>query len=136
MTLAEKIFALRAVFPFSQLRPEELLIVATGAMLRELPPGRVLVRKGSPLNHLYIRVAGDLVTESGTAVHPVLGTTVLLTGCEAPYTVTAGPSGYRGLCLPRGKFLTVVNECPALLVGFFQMPIINPAEPPKPVSAP
>jgi hypothetical protein len=131
--LAEKIFALRALFPFSQLRPEELLIIATAVTERKLPPGRIVVRAGGTLNHLLIRVAGDLVNDRGTVLHPIVGTTVLLTGCDVPYAVRSGPKGYEGLCLPRGKFLTIVNECPTLLVGFFQMPIVAgssaPSEP-------
>ena len=125
MTLAEKILALRAVFPFLLLRPEELLIIATATTERDVPPGQVVVQRGSTLQHLHIRVSGTLVNDLGAVVHPVLGTTVLLTGCEPPYTVKAGPDGYHGLCLSRGKFLTIVNECPHLLIGFFQMPIMR-----------
>lgn len=125
MMLAEKILALHAVFPFSRLRPEELLIIATATTERDLPAGTILVRRGGTLQHLHIRVSGSLVNDLGVVVHPVLGTTVLLTGCAPPYTVQAGPDGYHGLCLSRGKFLTIVNECPLLLIGFFEMPILE-----------
>lgn len=136
MILTERIFALRALFPFSQLRPEELLIIATAVTERTLAPGQVLARKGGTLGRLFIRVDGDLVNDAGVTLHPVVGTTVLLTGCEVPYTVAAGPKGYHGLCLARGKFLTVVNECPALLVGFFQMPLVGVDRPRVPLAAP
>ncbi len=125
MMLAEKILALRALDPFSRLRPEELLMIATATTVRDISAGAVLVRRGSSLQHLFIRVSGSLVNEAGTVLQPVLGTTVLLTGCEPPYTVLAGPSGYRGLCVSRANFLTIVNECPLLLMGFFQMPIVG-----------
>ena len=125
MIVAERIFALRALFPFSLLKPEELLIIASAVSERTLPAGRILARRGGTLSHLFIRVEGDLVNDQGATLHPIVGTTVLLTGCEVPYDVIAGPEGYHGLVLPRGKFLTVVNECPSLLVGFFHMPIVG-----------
>lgn len=50
---------------------------------------------------------------------------MLLTGCDVPIRIQAGPEGYRALCIPRGKFLTIVNECPTLLAGFFEMPILG-----------
>lgn len=135
MTLTEKIFALRSHYPFSQLRPEELLIIATAVTERSLPPGQVVARKGGTLGRLFVRVDGDLVNDTGDVLHPVVGTTVLLTGCEVPYTIQAGPRGYRGLCLARGRFLTVVNECPTLLVGFFQMPIVGVSQGRAPATA-
>lgn len=131
MTLAEKIFALRSVFPFSRLKPEELLIIADAAAPCDIAPDRVVLLPGGTLHHLFIRASGDLVNDAGQPLHPVVGTTVLLTGCEVPYRIRSGTSGYRGLRIPRGKFLTIVNECPALLVGFFEMPIVGRANHPR-----
>lgn len=37
----------------------------------------------------------------------------------------AGRRGYRPLAISRGKFFTLVNECPSLLVGFFQLPLLG-----------
>lgn len=129
MILAEKILLLRAVFPFSRLKPEELLIIATAASVRTFAPGRIITTPGGTLHHLFIRVSGDLVNDAGTPLQPVLGTTPLLTGCEVPIRIQAGPEGYCGLTIPRGKFLTIVNECPNLLVGFFEMPLLGLAGP-------
>jgi CRP-like cAMP-binding protein len=126
MTLIEKLFALRARYPFSRLRPEDLLVVADAAILREFKPGRVLAPRGGTLHHLFIRVSGTLVDDAGEPTHDVVGTTVLLTGSDVPYTLQAGPDGYRALCLPRGKLLTIIQQCPALLIGFFEMPLHAP----------
>lgn len=125
MTLAEKIFALDAVFPFSELKPEELLIIATAAGHRAFPPGRVVCPQGGTLNRLYVRVAGDLTDDRGGIMQSVVGTTLLLTGISAPFPILAGPAGYRALSIPRGRFFTIVNECPALLVGFFHMRLLG-----------
>lgn len=125
MTLAEKIFALHAVFPFSQLQPEELLIVATAFSPRRYAPGHVICPVGESLTRLYVRVAGDLVDDHGTALAPVVGTPSLLIGQHARFTISAGPEGYHALLLPRGKLFTVINECPILLTGFFQIPLLG-----------
>ncbi len=125
MTLAEKIFALHAVFPFSQLQSEELLIVATAFFPRRYAPGQVICPVGESLSRLYVRVAGDLVDDHGTPLQPVVGTPSLLTGLRARFTISAGPEGYHALLLPRGKLFTVINECPLLLAGFFQIPLLG-----------
>lgn len=125
MKLAEKIFALHAVPPFSALKPEELLIIATAATYREFPARHVLCPQGGTLHRLYVRVAGDLTDGADGVMQHVVGTTLLLTGIAAPFPIVAGPEGYCALSLPRGKFFTVVNECPALLVGFFRMPLLG-----------
>lgn len=127
MTLVEKAFALRTVFPFSRLRPEELLVVAEAATVRELPAGHVLVRRGGTLRHLWVRLAGDLVDDTGAAAPPLVGAWALLTGGAVPDTLRAAAPGYRGLALPQGSFLTIVNECPVLLTGLLQLPPAEPA---------
>ncbi len=125
MTLAEKIFALHAVFPFSRLKPEELLIVATAFTPRRFQPGQIVCPAGEPLGHLFVKIEGDLVDARGEALPPVVGASSLLTGQQDRFTMTAGPAGYRALLLPRGKLFTVINECPVLLTGFFQIPMLG-----------
>lgn len=136
MTLIEKVFALRARFPFDRLRPEDLLVIAEAAVRREFAPDRILAPRGGTLHHLFVRVGGSLVDETGQPTHDVVGSTVLLTGCDVPYTLRAGPEGYQALCLPRGKLLTIIHQCPALLTGFFEMPLHAPGpaagQPPAP----
>jgi signal-transduction protein with cAMP-binding, CBS, and nucleotidyltransferase domain len=125
MTLAEKLFALHAVFPFSRLKPEELLIVATAFSPRRFLPGQVVCPAGEPLGHLYVKIEGDLVDERGQTLQPVVGAPSLLTGQHDRFTMMAGTVGYHALLLPRGKLFTVINECPVLLAGFFQIPMLG-----------
>lgn len=124
-SLVARLMALHAVPPFSSLRPEELLTIATATTLRQFPPGKVLCPKGGMIQRLYVRVSGDAVDEAGTVMQAVLGTTILITGKPAPFAFMAGPAGYEALVLPRSKFFTVINECPSLLVGFFRMPLLG-----------
>lgn len=125
LSVAEKVLALHAVTPFDALSPEELLIVAAAAEPAEFAPGRVLCHAGGTLNRLYVRVDGDVVDDAGTVMQPVIGTTLLMTGITAPFRMLAGPQGYRALAISRGKFFTLVNQCPALLIGFFRMPLLG-----------
>ncbi|MGE4071698.1 MAG: hypothetical protein AB7E72_11035 [Lysobacterales bacterium] len=125
MTLAEKLLALHAVPPFSALRSEELLTIAAAMAVHRFKPGHLICEEGGVINRLYVRVSGSAVGPDGTEMQPVVGTTILLTGKAAPFAITAGPEGYVALSLPRGKFFTVINECPLLLAGFFRMPLLG-----------
>jgi len=125
MSLSDRLLALHAVFPFSTLRAEELLTIATATAAHRFPPGHLICEQGGMLQRLYVRIDGDAVDAAGTRMQPVLGTTILLTGKPAPFSILAGPDGYQALSLPRGKFFTVIVECPTLLNGFFQMPLLG-----------
>jgi hypothetical protein len=114
MSLAEKLLALHAVYPFSLLRSDELLTIATATTLHRFPPGHLLCGEGAVIQRLYVRVAGGAVDAKGTAMQPVLGTTILLTGKPAPFPILAGPEGF-----------TALTECPTLLAGFFRMPLLG-----------
>jgi hypothetical protein len=125
MGLADRVLALQAVDPFSLLRADELLTIATATSLHRFAPGHLLCGEGAVIPRLYVQVAGSAVDPQGNPMQPVLGTTILLTGKPAPFPILAGPDGYTALALPRGKFFTVLTECPTLLTGFFRMPLLG-----------
>lgn len=125
MTLAEKLLALHAVPPFTALRSEELLTIAAAMAVHRFKPGHLICEQGGVITRLYVKVSGSAVGPNGAEMQPVLGTTILLTGKAAPFAIKAGPQGYVALSLPRGKFFTVINECPLLLAGFFRMPLLG-----------
>lgn len=125
ISLAGRLLALHAVAPFDILRSEELLTIATAMSVHRFKPGQTICEQGGVINRLYVRVEGDAVDGRGTVMQHVLGTTILMTGKPAPFPIKAGPAGYLALALPRGKFFTVINECPDLLVGFFRMPLLG-----------
>lgn len=125
MSLADRLFALQDVHPFSLLRPDELLTIATATRLHRFPAGALICGAGAVIPRLYIRVEGGAVDPEGRPMQRVLGTTILLTGKPAPFPILAGAEGYAALALPRSKFFTVLTECPALLTGFFRMPLLG-----------
>ncbi|MCB1553927.1 MAG: cyclic nucleotide-binding domain-containing protein [Xanthomonadales bacterium] len=125
LSVSERLLALSRVAPFSSLRPDELMTIASATHARQFAPGSLLCPKQGIIQRLYIRIEGCAVDEAGTPMQPVVGTTILLTGRPAPFAIHAGPEGMLALVLPRSKFFTVIHECPALLVGFFRMPLLG-----------
>jgi len=125
MTLSEKAFALHGIFPFSELNAEELLIAATAFSVREFPAGSPICAAGESLNKLYVCAKGHLVNDRGEKMHLVVGATCLLAGAVTPFPIMAGDEGCVALLLPRGKFHTLINECPLLLRGLFRLRMIG-----------
>lgn len=125
MQITERVFTLHTIFPFSVLRPEELLIIASATTEVRLPAGHVVCAEGGMLRRLYITIEGNLIGKDSCPMQQIVGTTILLTGKPAPFEIKAGSNGCRALTLPRGKFFTIVNECPTLLVGLFRMPLLG-----------
>lgn len=130
MTLTERLFVLRVVPGFDQLREEELLAVAASMTERRYRPGEVVASAGTSLWHLLVVVEGRIGTmHSAQAVPPVIGADLLLANRPVPVTLTADEAdGAACLRLSKGHFFTVVNECPALLVEMIRLYAIGVAE--------
>jgi len=120
-SLAEKTFVLASVYPFSLLKAEELVIVASAFVPCLHAAGSRVVQAGEALGCLHVRVAGSLVDAEGREAAPVLGCGSLLAGRAPAVSLVAGASGYSALLLPRGRFHTVINECPVLLSGLLRL---------------
>jgi signal-transduction protein with cAMP-binding, CBS, and nucleotidyltransferase domain len=129
MTLTERMFALREVTGFDQLRGEELLTVASGMTERRYDPEQVVVSAGSSMWHLLVVVGGRVEVEPGRPISSqVIGADVLLMNRPAPRTLTAGADGAVCLRMSKGHFFTVVSECPALLVEMSRLRVFDQAE--------
>jgi signal-transduction protein with cAMP-binding, CBS, and nucleotidyltransferase domain len=130
MTLTERMFALRDVAGFDQLRDEELLTVASSMTERRYEPGQVVVSAGSSMWHLLVVVSGRVDAEPGRPIaSQVIGADVLLTNRPAARTLTAD-AGDGAVCLrmSKGHFFTVVSECPALLVEMSRLRVFEQPE--------
>ena len=117
MTITERIFALGSVPPFDRIRAAELALLAEAVRVVRYEPGAVLVGAGDSTRQLLIRVAGS-TTIDGEDAPAVVGYRSLLFEVPVTETVHAGPDGATCLVLSRGHFFTVVNEIPAVIVGF------------------
>jgi signal-transduction protein with cAMP-binding, CBS, and nucleotidyltransferase domain len=123
MTLTERIFVLRVVPGFDQLREEELLAVAASMTERRYRPGEVVAAVGASLWHLLVVVDGGIGARHSTRELPqVIGADLLLANRPVPVTLTADArAGAVCLRMSKGHFFTVVNECPALLVEMIRL---------------
>jgi signal-transduction protein with cAMP-binding, CBS, and nucleotidyltransferase domain len=130
MTLTERIFVLRGVPGFDQLREEELLAVAASMTERRYGPAEVVVMAGASMWHLLVVVGGRIhARDSARPQPPVVGADLLLTNRSATLTLTADPQeGAVCLRMSKGHFFTVVNECPALLVEMIRLHVIGHGE--------
>jgi CRP-like cAMP-binding protein len=130
MTLTERLFMLRVVPGFDQLREEELLAVAANMTERRYRPGETVASAGASLWHLLVVVEGRIGARASTsALPPVIGADLLLANRPVPVTLTADErEGAACLRMSKGHFFTVVNECPALLVEMIRLYATRPAE--------
>ena len=129
MTLTERIFVLRVVPGFDQLREEELLAVAASMTERRYRPGEVVAAAGASLWHLLVLVDGAIgAAHTKRELPPVIGADLLLANRPVPVTLTADArEGAACLRMSKGHFFTVVNECPALLVEMIRLYAIGGA---------
>jgi hypothetical protein len=123
MTLPERMFALRGLPGFDQLRADELLAVAAGMTERRYRPGQVVAAADTSLWHLLVVVAGHVLPQGvSEPMPPIIGADLLITNRALAVTLVADPrEGAVCLRLGKGHFFTVVNECPALLVEMIRL---------------
>lgn len=120
MTLTERIFALKSVTPFDQLRESELTLIAQGVRVKSYAPGEAICTPDKPLRRLHVVAQGD-VHNGDNVVFPVFGIQTLLYNRLNDITLTAGSEGVTCLLIKKGAFYTIISECPGLLIGFLQL---------------
>ena len=117
----DHLLALKGISPFSRLRDSELVLIAN--VVREVvyPPGAKVFGTGRPLPALHIVIDGRVQGPDGVALPAVFGVESLLLDQPAVGPLAADPChGARCLLISRAHFFTMVNECPALTVGFIE----------------
>ncbi|HYE51814.1 MAG TPA: cyclic nucleotide-binding domain-containing protein [Azospirillaceae bacterium] len=121
MTTADRLFTLRGTVPFDRLRSSELTVISEVVRERVWQPGDIICAAGEPVANLYITSDGGARFAGGEPLQPVFGAVSLLFDRPAPEPILADvPSGSRTLMIPKRHFFTIINECPGLLVGFFE----------------
>ncbi len=127
-TLVERFFALRDVPPFDRLYDSELLLIAGAAVERTYTPGHVIVSNNKLLKALFITVSGWLEDETGRRLPQVFSPEFLLLGIPAENDIKASAEqGAVCLLISKGHFFTMLYECPALALGFSELPGVDAA---------
>lgn len=131
MTLTQRIFVLKGVPGFDQLRDEELLAVSASMTERRFAPNAVVLSAGASVWHLLVVIEGHVrVQRSREAVPQVIGADLILTNRRAAETLVADDrEGAVCLRMSKGHFFTIVNECPALLVEMTRLHVIGHTPP-------
>jgi signal-transduction protein with cAMP-binding, CBS, and nucleotidyltransferase domain len=122
MTIIEKIFTLKKLHPFDQLRDSELSVIAQVAEERRYAPGEIVSSEGKILRRLYIVIDGQILKEEEQKSIPVVfGVESLL--FDIPISDVLRASSSEGaICLTIAKrhFFTIIHECPEVLLGFLE----------------
>lgn len=120
MSAVDRLFQLHMTPPFDRLRPEELAVIAGVAREANWRPGELIAGPDQPLRHLLI-IRRGAVTLDRQPLPPVIGAAALLFERPLPGPLLAdGALGAAGLTIARAHFFTIINECPGLLVTFYE----------------
>lgn len=131
LTVIERFFKLRDVAPFDRLYDSELSLIAGAAVQRTYAPGHVIVSSGKLLKALFIVVDGCLEDSEGRRLPQVFSPEFLLMGIPAEGDIKASAEqGATCLLISKGHFFTMLYECPALALGFSELPGPGQDQPP------
>jgi CRP-like cAMP-binding protein len=122
MHISEKMFALKRLTPFNELRHGELALIAEVTRERTLTPGEVVLAAGVPVARLYAVVQGRLLAANTQLVPAVFGTVSLLYNYPLAYDLCVAPeAGATCLIIGKGHFFTIINECPEFSAGLIEL---------------
>jgi hypothetical protein len=120
MSAVDRLFQLHLTPPFDRLRTEELTVIAGISRAAKWRPGELIANPDQPLRHLLI-IREGAVMWAGRPLPPIVGVPTLLFDNPLLGPLLADPvHGATGLTIARGHFFTIVNECPSLLVSFYE----------------
>jgi hypothetical protein len=122
-----RILVLQRVPMFSELDPEDLMLVARFTKEVRLDPGELVYHEGDPGTELLVVVEGSAVVsrtrdddrqEIGTYdAGEHVGELSLLTGGRRSADVQAGPEGLHGLVVGKSELITILEERPVVALG-------------------
>jgi CRP-like cAMP-binding protein len=122
-----RILVLQRVTMFSDLDPEDLVLVARFTQETRFDPDDRIYREGDPGTELLVIVEGSAVvskTRDG-ARHSIgtyragehVGELSLLTGGRRSADVDAGPDGLHGLVVGKSELMAILEERPSVAFG-------------------
>ncbi len=122
MNITEKLFALKNMSPFSDMRHDELALIAEVARERVFAPGELVSAEGTPVARLYAVVQGRILDADGKPVPDVFGSISLLYNYPLSQALHASPdAGVTCVMIGKGHFFTLINECPEFTAGLIEL---------------
>lgn len=122
-----RVLVLRRVPMFSELDPEDLLLIAQAAEERHVDSDERIYHEGEEGTELLVIVSGEVVVsrlrDEGRRVIQAyaegehVGELSLLSGGKRSADVHAGPEGVHGLVLSKANLLSILEERPSVALG-------------------
>ncbi len=116
MNTLEKLSYLRNCSPFDKLSPAELMQVADSSDIKRFLPGQIVLYKEISITHVHIVVEGE-VQYREKAIQGLVGAEGVFLHTTLIDNIVAGDSGALTLAIGRGRFYTIINECPAFTIS-------------------
>jgi signal-transduction protein with cAMP-binding, CBS, and nucleotidyltransferase domain len=117
MKLVERVFELRSIPLFDQLRQPELVAIAEVANAKQFVPGEPVARVGQVLQRLYAISQGSVLREDGNELPRVFGVGALLAERSLGQGLKAGEEGACCILISKGHFFRILNEFPEFTLG-------------------
>jgi len=116
MNTLEKLSYLRNCSPFDKLSPAELMQVADSSDMKKYSPGQIVLHKEMSITHVHIVIEGE-VQYMEKAITGLIGAEGVFLHTTLIDNIVAGNDGALTLVIGRGRFYTIINECPAFTVS-------------------
>ena len=121
MTLTERLYTMKQLPLLSGLGETELFLLAEVSRWRTFAPGKVLHDAGENVSRLYLTLSGQAEREDGTPVAGVFDVVSLLYGQPIAQSLRVSKTApLECLCLSKGHFFTLINECPGVLLNLLK----------------
>lgn len=112
MNTLEKLTILRSCVPFDKLSPAELAQVADSCDEKKFLPGQTVFQKEANIMQVHVIVSGELLCGQ-RSLSGIVGAEGVLLHSALREPLLAGQEGAITLMIGRGRFYTIINECPA-----------------------
>ena len=120
MTLTQKVFTLKGISPFNTLSDSELIITATMTQLKHYEKGSKIYSAGSTLYNLFVIAQGEAYNSFSQEQKGFFGLDGLLNDEALDYDVVA-LQDTDVLLISKAHLLTLLYECPYLMLGFLSL---------------
>lgn len=120
MTLTQKVFILKSIAPFNSLSDSELIITANMTQLKHYEKGKKIYSAGNSVYNLFIIAEGQVYDSFSKEQKGFFGLKALINDelMEHDYIALNNVSI---LMISKAHLLTLLFECPYLMLGFLSL---------------
>jgi len=121
MTLTQKVFILKSIAPFNTLSDSELIITAQMLQVKYYEKGKKIYSAGNSMYNLFIIAEGEVYDNFSQKQEGFFGLKALINDevMEEDFIATKDTNI---LMISKAHLLTLLYECPYLMLGFLALP--------------